>query len=304
MNDTVASDISALLRSIGFEANDGEYYELALTHSSVNGEAHSVNQDYERLEFLGDSLIGFSVSDLVYRMHPEMEEGDLSVLKASFIRTESEAKYALKIGLDHCVRVGPSFNGNLETDFSLLEDVFEAFIGALVLDQGFVKAHAFTRSLFADDVAKASIKVIDNPKSELQEAMQAESREPVHYRILKEEGPSNAKIFTCGVYFEEQELGQGVGNSKKDAETAAARIALSKMAGHATFTIGINEVFSLLQDVPEWNASSEQQLEVARILKTYPLAGRFLDPFQDDLMNLRKFLANEAKLVRHVRKDE
>lgn len=268
----IAPDIEKLLLSLGFHAKTGLYYEMALTHSSVNGERNSHNQDYERLEFLGDSLIGFVTSELCYTYHPEMEEGELSSLKSNFIKTDSEALYAKKIGLDKLIRVGPSFHEDLSQDHPLLEDVFESFIGALVLDQGRDVAYSFTRSLFEKDIPSASVEEINNPKSELQEAMQAESRESVHYKTLKEEGPSNARIFTCAVYFEDEELGEGVGNSKKDAETEAARSALTKMAGSTSLGGSIEEAFALLsQENPMVQKSPETIIRAEQLART-PLA--------------------------------
>jgi ribonuclease-3 len=286
----IAPDIEKLLLSLGFRAKTGLYYEMALTHSSVNGEKNSHNQDYERLEFLGDSLIGFVTSELCYTYHPEMEEGELSSLKSNFIKTDSEALYAKKIGLDKLIRVGPSFHEDLSKDHSLLEDVFESFIGALVLDQGKDVAYAFTRSLFEKDIPAANVEEINNPKSELQEAMQAESRESVHYKTLKEEGPSNARIFTCAVYFEDEELGEGVGNSKKDAETKAARSALTKMAGSTSLGGSPEQAFLLLrQENPPLFASEETKERCAFLSQQGQ--GPFVDEAKRPLPSIETLLS-------------
>jgi len=286
----IAPDIEKLLLSLGFHAKTGLYYEMALTHSSVNGEKNSHNQDYERLEFLGDSLIGFVTSELCFTYHPEMEEGELSSLKSNFIKTDSEALYAKKIGLDKLIRVGPSFHEDFSKDHPLLEDVFESFIGALVLDQGKDVAYAFTRSLFEKDVPSASVEEINNPKSELQEAMQAESRESVHYKTLKEEGPSNARIFTCAVYFEDEELGEGVGNSKKDAETEAARSALTKMAGSTSLGGSPEQAFLLLrQEDPALVSSEETKKRCAALLEQGK--GPFVDEAKRPLPSIETFLS-------------
>jgi ribonuclease-3 len=113
---------------------------------------------------------------------------------------------------------------------SILEDVFESFIGATYLDQGREFAYSLTRSFFEEDVKKAKLNLLEDPKSMLQEAIQSESKESVSYKILSEEGPSNDKLFISGVYFDNQELGEGQGHSKKEAEFAAARDALAKLA--------------------------------------------------------------------------
>jgi ribonuclease-3 len=111
-----------------------------------------------------------------------------------------------------------------------MEDIFESFIGALYLDQGLLFTDRFLMDLFREDIAKSDVEEEENPKSELQEAMQADHKESVTYKILSEEGPDHEKIFTSAVYFENQELGRGTGHSKKDAEVAAARDARSKQA--------------------------------------------------------------------------
>jgi ribonuclease-3 len=223
-------ELSELYKQFGIECHNPHLYEMAFTHSSVNGMIGTKHQDYERLEFLGDSVIGMVVSELCYVLHPEMQQGDLSVLKAQFIRTDSECAYALKLGLDAYVRVGVSFQGEVSKAHNVMEDVFESFVGALYLDQGLLFTYHFLMDLFREDIAISGVEEEENPKSELQEAMQADHKESVTYKILSEEGPAHEKVFTSAVYFEDQELGRGTGRSKKEAEVAAAHDALSKQA--------------------------------------------------------------------------
>lgn len=219
-----------LYRSFQILPHNEELYRLAFTHSSYNGMAGTRHQDYERLEFLGDSIVGFVTSDLCYHYHPEMEQGDLSILRAQFIRTESEAEYCKRLGLDKYIRVGASFVKGAKQSTSLLEDVFESFIGAVYLDQGLDFVYRMVRLIFEDDIRDAQINVTINPKSALQEAMQAESKISVTYRILSETGTGEEKRFTAGVFFEGNEIGRGVGRNKKAAETQAAASALEKLA--------------------------------------------------------------------------
>ena len=220
----------ALYRRFNIKPNNEELYRLAFTHSSYNGMVGTRHQDYERLEFLGDSIIGFVTSELCFRFHPEMEQGQLSVLKAQFIRSSSEAQYCQKLGLGPYIRVGPSFMKEASTNESLLEDVFESFIGAVYLDQGLDFCYKLVRGVFEEDIKHATINEAINPKSKLQECMQADSKESVTYRIVKETGTASSKTFTAAVYFEGNEIGRGEGHNKKAAETAAARDALNKMA--------------------------------------------------------------------------
>ncbi len=226
----MSSEYNDLYRSFKILPHNEELYRLAFTHSSYNGMAGTRHQDYERLEFLGDSIVGFVTSELCYRYHPDMEQGNLSILRAQFIRTESEARYCVKLGLDKYIKVGASFAKAAKDSTSLLEDVFESFIGAVYLDQGLDFTYAMVRSIFEDDIKGAVINNRINPKSALQEAMQAESKVSVTYRILGEIGSGEEKRFIAAVYFEGTEIGRGEGRNKKAAETQAAASALEKMS--------------------------------------------------------------------------
>ena len=224
------SQYRELYRRFGILPHNEELYTLAFTHSSYNGMAGTRHQDYERLEFLGDAVIGAVVSELCYIYHPEMEQGRLSVLRAQFIRSDSEAAYCKKLGLDQYIRVGVSFEKNMFNKTPLYEDVFESFMGAVFLDQGRDFAYKLIRSVFEDDVKNAAIDGMSNPKSALQEYMQADHKESVTYKTISEEGTGVNKIFTAAVYFEGREIGRGQGHNKKAAETDAARDALAKLA--------------------------------------------------------------------------
>lgn len=221
--------LAPLYKELGITPKNEALFEQAFTHPSYN--AVGKGGDYERLEFLGDSLVGFVVSDLCYRYHGKMEEGDLSILKSHFIKTEAEAEYAREMGLSSYIRMGPSFQSDINEAYSVLEDVFESFIGALYLDQGLAYTIGFLRKLLEERVKKAEIAPKENPKSLLQEAMQADRKASVTYKVLESKGPSHRPEFLVAVYFEDSELGRGKGHSKKEAETAAAKDALEKMAG-------------------------------------------------------------------------
>ena len=226
----MASEYSPLYRKFGFLPHNEELYSLAFTHSSYNGMAGTRHVDYERLEFLGDSVVGMVVSELCYLYHPEMEQGQLSVLKAQFVRSASEAEYCRRLGLPPFIKVGASFSKTASKNVALLEDVFESFIGALYLDQGREYCYHFVRKIFEEDIKNAKIDIQINPKSRLQEAFQADKKESVTYRILEEKGDGEAKEFLAAVYFEGREIGRGRGHNKKAAETEAARMALEKMS--------------------------------------------------------------------------
>ena len=226
----MGSEFMPLYRRFMILPKNEELYRLAFTHSSYNGMAGTRHQDYERLEFLGDSIVGMIVSELCYLYHPEMEQGRLSILKAQFIRSSSEANYCKKLGLNEYIKVGPSFSKEAKNNVPLLEDVFESFIGALYLDQGCDFTLNFVRKIFDEDIKNATIDYTINPKSYLQEAMQADNKESVVYKIIEERGTPMEKVFVAAVYFEGNQIGKGEGHNKKAAETEAAKDALSRMS--------------------------------------------------------------------------
>ena len=222
------SYLDPLFKTLGILAKNKEVYEVALTHSSVNAVSNKKHQDYERLEFLGDSMVGEVAGELCYRYHPEMQQGDLSILKSQFIRTESEADLAKAMGLVPYIKVGPSFTGKVEDNLSVLEDCFESFIGAMLLDQGLEFTHKFVWKLFEEPIKFGTILYEENPKSELQEAIQADTKETVVYKLLKEEGPDHDKIFTLGVFIDNKLIASGMGYSKQQAQTKAAAAAIRR----------------------------------------------------------------------------
>ena len=226
----MASEYMPLYRQFGILPHDETLYTLAFTHSSYNGMAGTRHQDYERLEFLGDSVIGMVTSELCYLYHPDMDQGHLSMLKTQFIRSSAEAEYCKKLGLNAYIKVGASFAKEAGSNVSLLEDVFESFIGAVFLDQGLNFCYKLVRSIFEEDIKNASVDLAINPKSYLQECMQADRKESVTYRIVSETGSGGDKTFVAAVYFENNEIGRGSGKNKKAAETEAARDALRKMS--------------------------------------------------------------------------
>ena len=152
------------------------------------------------------------------------------MLKSQFIRTSAEAEYCKKLGLNEYIRVGASFAKDASSNISLLEDGFESFIGALYLDQGLDVCYKIVRSIFEEDIASAKVDITVNPKSYLQECMQADKKESVTYRIVEEHGSGGDKVVVAAVYFEGAEIGRGSGKNKKAAETEAASDALRKMS--------------------------------------------------------------------------
>jgi len=223
-----ANELNNLLH---IDIKDESFYELALTHPSCNGNSKSKHGDYERLEFIGDAVLGFVCGDLVYKLHPEMDEGLLSKLRSSLVRKESLANYARKMNLENYVKVGHSISKKtIINSNKILEDVFEALIGAIYLDQGFNTVYKYCKDFLYKDIKNPDLDLLTDCKSKLQELMQAETRESVTYQVVEESGPSHDKTFVVEVSFNEIVLGIGKGKSKKEAEENAAKEALKKLA--------------------------------------------------------------------------
>jgi len=222
-------DIRDLLKSLNLEAHNIDLYLIALTHSSANVDRPNAHSDYERLEFLGDSVVSFVSADLIYRLHPEMDQGLMSKLRSYLVCSKSLAHYSRSISLHEYVTVGNSVSKEqLMKSDKILEDVFESFVGAIYLDLGLEVAYEFVKRYLYDDIENTGIDELSDPKTRLQEEIQAEYRDSVKYKVIDEVGPPHDRTFTVQVSFNDVVLGVGTGKSKKAAEEAAAKDALSK----------------------------------------------------------------------------
>lgn len=221
------SRFDKLFKTLNIAPNDLTLYEMAFSHPSVHGDPDYKGGDYERLEFLGDSVLGYVLADIVYREHPELDQGGLSKVRTQFAKGYAEADLSSKLDLLSYVRVGRGFVWGEKNKRKILEDVFESLIGAIYLDQGMEFIFALLSDIFKEKVSEATPS--SDPKTILQEALQAE-REIFEYRVLKEEGPANRRTFLVAVYVDGTEYGRGAGASKQEAETNAAKDALSKYA--------------------------------------------------------------------------
>ncbi len=221
----MSSPYSELYRRFRILPHDERLFDLAFTHPSCNSDNGTNHEDYERLEFLGDSVIGMVVADLCYALHPDMTEGGLTQIKNQFVRSSSEAELCAELGLDEYIHLGDSLG---QLDQSIREDVFESFVGALYLDQGLEFVVSFLKGILRDRIARAEI--ILDPKSKLQQILQADGAVSIQYKVIEESGSAQDKHVISGVFFDGMELGRGEGHNKKAAEMEAARIALEKLA--------------------------------------------------------------------------
>ena len=198
-------------------------YMEAVTHSSFTNENPNY-PDYERLEFLGDAVLEIIISEYLYKER-HLEEGTMTRMRASYVCEEACATYAKEIGLDLDIRVGIGE----EINQTILADVFEAFVAALYLDQGF----EFTRSFVLNIILKYIEKEVDflhDYKSTLQELAQT-VKKSIIYEVVDEEGPAHNKKFTSIVKVDGIIMGRGTAGSKIASEQEAAKDALSKRAG-------------------------------------------------------------------------
>ena len=221
--------VESLQRRLGVEFRDRNLLAVALTHrSTANERPEEALEDNERLEFLGDAILGAIVADELYRAFPTAPEGSLTVMRAELVREGGLARWARRFELgDYLVLgKGEEQRGGRERD-ALLASAFEAVIGALYLDQGHEAAQRLIAGLVANDLPGLSPSALaQDPKSELQNRVQARFHSLPSYRVVSIEGPEHRPIFTIEVSAEGGLFGTGTGGSKQAAEQEAARAAL------------------------------------------------------------------------------
>lgn len=218
------------LQEAGLSFNRSDLYDTALTHSSWTFERGlDKNCCNERLEFLGDAVLELVVSGYVYNLEPPLDEGHMTKLRSLLIREETLARMAKDINLGEALRVG---NGEERSGgrnkASNLANAFEALLAAIYLDQGFDAVSHFLEPLLAPyfELAKMG-KLRYDYKSSLQELVQAWPEAPrISYRLLSEEGPAHARIFSVELCLDDKPIASGSGSSKKEAEQAASAQAL------------------------------------------------------------------------------
>jgi ribonuclease-3 len=224
-------DLAELQQRLGYQFRDADLLRLALTHPSIAHEQNNPAPHNQRLEFLGDAILGAVLSQQLYDKFPEADEGLLTKSRAKLVNAASLAAHGRALGLGDFLILsrGEETSGG-RTRGSTVADAFEALLGAIFLDGGFEAAREFIlRELSADDAELGLPAGIDNPKGELQELLQAKSPAAPVYQLISAEGPDHDRNFVCAVLHDGVELGQGSGKSKKAAESDAALAALKKL---------------------------------------------------------------------------
>ena len=217
---------------MGYRFNDPSLLRGALYHSSYANEHRTMGiSSNERLEFLGDAVLGFVSAEHLYRKHPDLPEGELTRIRAALVCEESlhEVAQSLQLGDFLLLGKGEESGGGRRRP-SILADAVEAVLAAVYLDGGIDKARELIHRVLLD---KEQEQVVESRrrdcKTELQELVQRKPNQELHYALVSESGPDHAKVFAVAVTLNGQTIGLGSGHSKKEAEQSAARSALEQM---------------------------------------------------------------------------
>lgn len=216
---------------IGYTFHDRRLLQNALMHSSYANENRARGcTSNERLEFLGDSVLGMVTAMRLYRLYPDMPEGKLSRLRAELVCEQSLHAVALELGLGSYIRLGhgEARNGGRERP-SILADAVEAIIAAIYLDGGLESAQRFILDHILIGLAEGQMHHVADYKTDLQERVQRKPGQALEYTLLSESGPDHNKSFTMNVLLNGSEIGRGTGRTKKEAEQSAAKSALERM---------------------------------------------------------------------------
>lgn len=212
-----------------------EIYQTAFTHRSYLNESEQSVQSNERLEFLGDSVLSFIISSILFKLRPGDSEGDLTNLRSYIVKTTSLAQAAKELNLGSYLRMskGEEISGGRKNP-QLLANTYEALLGAIFLDQDLNQASNFVEKtllpLFKEEVASGPPK---DAKSLLQEIVQNRFKQSPKYKVLGTLGPDHAKKFKVGVFVQGEQIGEGEGLSKQVAEEQSASEALQTLNRHS-----------------------------------------------------------------------
>ena len=224
-----------LQKRLGYDFRDTGWLQLALTHPSVAHEQGAPVATNQRLEFLGDAVLQLVITRELYEKFPSFDEGPLTKARAKLVNRRTLAEHGRELGLGRHLILshGEEMHGGRERP-SALADAFEALLGAILLDGGFEVAQAFMLRRFREGFGGLSgIPILENPKGELQELLQAVSPEAPEYHVVSATGPDHDRVFECTVHHGGLELARGSGKSKKAAESEAALAALHRLREQA-----------------------------------------------------------------------
>ena len=229
MKDKDRLFLEAVENTIGYKFKNKNYLQTALTHSSYVNE-HKLTKDNERLEFLGDSVLGLIVSNYIFAYKSSLKEGELTKIRSIIVCEKSLMHIAEKLNIGQHIKLGKGekISGGAKRA-SILADAVEALIAAIYLDSDFDTVSKFVLDWLGDTIKNAlDNKKNDDYKSKLQEEVQKVRGRTLRYELIAMKGPDHERIFTIGVYCDNKLIGTGKGHSKKEAEQLAAKDALQK----------------------------------------------------------------------------
>ena len=220
-----------LEEKIGYTFTNKRTLALAMTHTSYANEQRGRRKaNNERLEFLGDSILGLIISNYLFRLKKELPEGELTKIRAAIVceRSLKEVAKSIQLGEYLYLGKGEESTGGRTRD-SILADATEALIAAIYLDGGFRKATDFVLEHMGDIISQAiQGKIMRDYKTQLQELIQKDNKENITYKLVDQLGPDHDKTFKMNVFLGEKLIGTGIGKSKKEAEQEAAKDAMEK----------------------------------------------------------------------------
>lgn len=222
---------SELEKKIGYTFKNKKLIKIALTHSSLSNETGGRLRSYERLEFLGDSVLGLVTSDYIFRTFPNLPEGELTKLRASLVCEKQLYEFAKELELKKYIKLSKGERycmGGAERP-SILADVFESICAAIYYDGGIEEASKFVLKFIVNAIKNPKTKSIRDYKTDLQEIIQKNPEETITYKLIDESGPDHDKRFTVEVHINNNVFGKGSGKSKKEAEQQAAKETLILM---------------------------------------------------------------------------
>ena len=222
--------ILTLEKITGTTIDEPALFQRALRHRSMlSQEKYAKYDSYERLEFLGDAVLDLIAAEILFNKYPKKDEGFLTKIRAKLVRGETLSGFSSKLGLEDMMEIGEK-GASIKISKSILADVFESIVAAIYITKGYDTAFKFVEKVFENHVDwEAMVNTVDNYKSALLEYTQAERLPLPQYKLVSETGPGHNRTFEVKVLIGEDELGTGIGKSKKKAEQLAAEVALQSL---------------------------------------------------------------------------
>jgi ribonuclease-3 len=226
----IEEDLMALERILGVVFHDKIHLLTAITHRSYLNEHREAKQEHnERMEFLGDAVLELVVTDFLFNKYPDKPEGELTAIRSALVNTNSLADASTKLGVNEYLLMSKGESKDMgRARQYILANTFEAFIGALYVDQGYNVAQRFVaEQLFGKTDEIVEKRLWQDPKSRFQELAQEHANMTPTYMTLDQVGPDHDRVFTVGVFLGKEKVGEGKGRAKQEAEQEAALQAIT-----------------------------------------------------------------------------